>query len=268
MRVTADCQLMNQQFETKAQLVHIGYMKSLFCVVFIWLFSALPVWAITEVDLELVLAADISFSVDEEEAKRQREGYLAALTSEEVIDAILSGPKGSIAIAYMEWADGNSQRLVANWTQISSKADALAFAEIVRAAPFVQGRYTAIGSAIMACIDLIENNQFDGFRKIIDISGDGPQNQGKSLPVARALAAANNITINGLPVLPKDQNPWRPKVKVDVDQYYRDNVIVGANAFVTPANGFADFKEAILKKLILEIAWVPGASENISRAAP
>lgn len=231
-------------------------------------FAGSPAWALVSVDLELVLAADISFSVDEEEAKRQREGYLAALRSQEVIDAILSGPEGAIATSYVEWADDNTQRMVADWTLIRNEADALAFADRVRAAPFVQGRYTAIGSAITACVGMINDNEYDGFRKIIDISGDGPQNQGKSLPIARALAAASDITVNGLPVLPMDRNPWRPKVKVDVDQYYRDNVIVGAAAFVAPAEGFEDFKDAILKKLILEIAWIPGLSHPATRAAP
>ncbi|MBL4596739.1 MAG: DUF1194 domain-containing protein [Robiginitomaculum sp.] len=241
-------------------------MRLLLFIIVCFISPFTPALALTEVDLELVLAADISFSVDEEEAKRQREGYIAALTSDEVIDAILSGPQGSIAISYMEWADDSAQHLVANWTQISTRADALAFADTLRAAPFVQGRYTAIGSAITACVELIENNAYDGFRKIIDISGDGPQNQGKSLIVARALAGANNITINGLPVLPKDENPWRPKVNVDVEQYYRDNVIIGARSFVTPAEGFDDFKEAILKKLVLEIAWVPSAAPTTGAA--
>jgi len=237
-------------------------------IILLFLMSAQASLAATDVDVELVLAADISFSVDEEEAKRQREGYVAALTSEEVIDAILSGPNSSIAIAYMEWADDNSQRLVANWTLIQNREDALAFAEVVRAAPFVQGRYTAIGSAISASVNLIENNDYNGFRKIIDISGDGPQNQGKSLIVARALAAGNNITINGLPVSPAEQNPWRPKVEVDVEKYYRENVIIGSGSFITPANDETSFKEAILKKLILEIAWVPDLVPHQVRAAP
>ncbi|VAV96245.1 hypothetical protein MNBD_ALPHA06-1422 [hydrothermal vent metagenome] len=263
------CQAMNLSFETFAQTGHSLRMRALILLLCIFCLSGKPAWAATQVDLELVLAADISFSVDEEEAKRQREGYLAALTSEEVIDAILSGPNGSIAIAYVEWADDSAQYLVADWTLIRTKEDALAFADILRAAPFVQGRYTAIGSAITACVDLIEQNQFDGFRKIIDISGDGPQNQGKSLPLARALAAGHDITINGLPVLPKDENPWRPRVNVDVEQYYRENVIIGSAAFVTPAEDFEAFQEAILKKLILEIAWVPGAQGTDSaKAAP
>jgi hypothetical protein len=242
-------------------------MRSLFFLIFVFGLPV-PAFALTEVDVELVLAADISFSVDEEEAKRQREGYVAALTSQDVIDAILSGPNGRIAISYVEWADDNSQHMLAPWTEISNEAEARAFAEIVRDAPFVQGRYTAIGSAITACVDLIETNAYDGFRKIIDISGDGPQNQGKSLPLARALAVAKNITINGLPVNPTDESPWRPKVEVDVSQYYQDNVIVGSGAFITPADDFSAFKEAILKKLILEIAFEPSLVSTAVRPAP
>ncbi len=206
------------------------------------------------VDLELVLAVDISFSVDESEARKQRDGYVAALQSEEVVDAISSGPHGRIAVTYVEWADSSMQRIVAPWTIISGPKDADAFASKVRDAPFVQGHYTAIGSMVERALVLFEQNNADGLRRVIDISGDGPQNQGASLETARLRAAERDIVINGLPIISAKQDPWRPRVEVQIDNYYRNQVIAGPGAFVIPAHDFDDFKKAVLRKMILEIA--------------
>jgi len=206
------------------------------------------------VDLELVLAVDISYSVDEGEARKQRNGYVTALQSKEVVDAIRSGPHGRIAVIYVEWADSAMQRTVAPWTIIASKADAGAFAKQVHDAPFVQGHYTAIGSMVERALVLFDINHANGLRRVIDISGDGPQNQGANLETARQRAAGRDIVINGLPIISDQQGPWRPRVKVKIDNYYRNQVIAGPGAFVIPARDFDDFKKAVLRKMILEIA--------------
>jgi len=207
-----------------------------------------------DVDLELILAVDISYSVDESEARKQRDGYVAALQSKEVVDAIRSGPHGRIAVIYVEWADSAMQRTVAPWTIIASKADADAFAKQVHDAPFVQGHYTAIGSMVERAMVLFDVNHANGLRRVIDISGDGPQNQGANLETARQRAAGRDIVINGLPIISDQQDPWRPRVKVKIDNYYRNQVIAGPGAFVIPARDFDDFKKAVLRKMILEIA--------------
>lgn len=207
-----------------------------------------------EVDLELILAVDISYSVDEDEARKQRNGYINALQSAEVVDAIRSGPHGRIAVIYVEWADSAMQRIVAPWTIIQSTADASAFAQKVHDAPFVQGHYTAIGSMVERALVLFELNRANGLRRVIDISGDGPQNQGADLETARQRAAGRGIVINGLPIISDAQDPWRPRVKVKIDNYYRNQVIAGPGAFVIPARDFDDFKKAVLRKMILEIA--------------
>ncbi|PHS25022.1 MAG: hypothetical protein COA84_08375 [Robiginitomaculum sp.] len=207
-----------------------------------------------DVDLELILAVDISYSVDEGEARKQRNGYVTALQSAEVVDAIRSGPHGRIAVVYVEWADSAMQRIVAPWTIIQSEADATAFARKVHDAPFVQGHYTAIGSMVERSFTLFRANNANGLRRVIDISGDGPQNQGANLETARLRAADQDIVINGLPIISQSQDPWRPRVDVQIDQYYRNQVIVGPGAFVVPAHDFDDFKKAVLRKMVLEIA--------------
>ncbi len=222
---------------------------------FVFLITGSPASvAAIDVDLELVLAVDISFSVDESEARKQRDGYVAALQSEEVVDAIRSGPRGRIAVTYVEWADSSMQRIVAPWTIIQSQADAAAFAKQVQDAPFVQGHYTAIGSMLERAMGLFATNNAKGLRRVVDISGDGPQNQGANLETARQRAAAQDIVINGLPIISEKQNPWRPRVSVEIDNYYRNQVIAGPGAFVIPARDFDDFKKAVLRKMILEIA--------------
>ncbi|MFT6461617.1 MAG: hypothetical protein ACJA0Y_001113 [Maricaulis maris] len=207
-----------------------------------------------DVDVELVLAVDISYSVDEEEARRQREGYVAALASEDVIRSIQGGPLGRIAVTYVEWADSGFQRAAADWTVVASEEDALAFASQVAAAPLERGHYTAIGAALADAVNRIESNDYTAPRLIIDISGDGPQNQGLPLDQARALADNAHVVVNGLPVISADSGRWVRPVEVNLDDYFRDNVITGPGAFVLPARTEAEFREAILRKLIIEIA--------------
>jgi len=221
-----------------------------------------------DVDVELVLAVDISYSVDEEEARRQREGYVAALASEDVIRSIQGGPLGRIAVTYVEWADSGFQRAAADWTVIASEADALDFAARVAAAPLERGHYTAIGAAIADSVLRIEQNELSAPRRIIDISGDGPQNQGLPLERARAQADAAQIVINGLPVISQDSGRWVRPVEMNLDGYFQDNVITGPGAFVLPARTEAEFREAILRKLVIEIAGALPSPEELRREGP
>jgi len=219
-----------------------------------------------EVDVELVLAVDISYSVDEEEAQRQREGYVAALASEDVIRSIQGGPLGRIAVTYVEWADSGFQRAAAEWTIISDEEDALNFAATVAAAPLERGHYTAIGSAIADSVQRIENNGYISPRRIIDISGDGPQNQGLPLEEAHALAREAHVVINGLPVISERVGRWVRPVELNLDDYFDENVIFGPGAFVLPARSEQEFREAILRKLVIEIAGAYPSPSELSRA--
>ena len=221
-----------------------------------------------DVDLELVLAVDISYSVDEDEARRQREGYVAALAHPDVISAIEGGPLGRIAVTYVEWADAGFQRAAADWTVIASEEDALAFAAVVADAPLERGHYTAIGSAIADSVRRIETNQYQGFRRLIDISGDGPQNQGLDLAEARAMAEQARIIVNGLPVITDQPGRWVRPVEVNLDAYFEENVVTGPGAFVLPARTPEEFRTAILRKMTLEIAGAAPSAPELMHAAP
>tara|TARA_R110000868_G_scaffold107263_6_gene293452 strand:- start:309 stop:1082 length:774 start_codon:yes stop_codon:yes gene_type:complete len=211
------------------------------------------------VDLELVLAVDVSSSIDEVEARRQREGHVAALADPEVISAIQGGGYGRIAVMYLEWADGDFQRVVAPWTVIGTEADARIFAASLATAPFISGRRTAIGAAIDSSITLIETNGYEGIRQVIDLSGDGPQNSGSSLSEARSRAETALITINGLPIQSERQSPFRPSVSIDIADYFEKQVIAGPGAFISPTNEHEDFVDALKRKLIIEIAGLDPA---------
>ena len=207
-----------------------------------------------KVDLELVLAVDVSSSIDETEARRQREGHVAALADPEVISAIQSGGYGRIAVMYLEWADADFQRVVAHWTVIGTEAAAQAFAATLATSPFISGRRTAIGAAIDSSVSLIEGNAYEGRRRVIDLSGDGPQNAGPSLSAARDRADNALITVNGLPIDNSRQHPFRPSVTINVSAYFENEVITGPGAFISPTNEHEDFVDALRRKLIIEIA--------------
>jgi hypothetical protein len=206
------------------------------------------------VDLELVLAIDISGSVDEEEAALQREGYVKALTDERVIAAMGGGPFGAVAVTYVEWAGEDYQRIVVPWTLIGNREQAARFAGEIEAAPFASARWTSLSGAIDYCATLFDGNGLEGFRRVIDISGDGVNNRGRPPVFARDQAVAAGITINGLPILNDRPNPWGGAAPIDLDRYYEENVIGGPGAFYIAARDFDDFSAAILSKLIREIA--------------
>lgn len=208
------------------------------------------------VDLELVLAIDISRSVDPDEAKLQREGYIEALQHPRVIQAIRSAPYRKIVVTYVEWAGVEVQYTVVPWTVIEDEASAQAFVARIAAAPYNSRNWTSISGAIDYSVPLFENNGFEGTRRVIDISGDGRTNQGRPTAAARDDAVAAGITINGLPIINERLNFYR-QPEIDLGDYYRDNVIGGPGAFMIVAENFGAFTGAILSKLIREIAGEP-----------
>jgi hypothetical protein len=216
------------------------------------------------VDLELILAVDVSGSVDEEEARLQRQGYVAALADPEIVRAISSGMLGRIAVTYFEWAGDTWQVPVLPWTLIDSPRTAQAFAAKLAAAPLGSGPWTSISDAIRTAAPMFDVNDFEGTRRIIDISGDGPNNTGGLVGPERDQAVARRITINGLPIINDRFNISRAPMP-NLDLYYRHCVIGGPGAFLVVARGFKSFAQAIRRKLILEIASPsPGTPGRIS----
>jgi hypothetical protein len=205
------------------------------------------------VDLALVLAVDVSGSVDEAEAALQRKGYVDAITDPRIVKAIGSGILGRIAVTYLEWAGDGWQTPVIDWTMIDGPASANAFAKKLSDAPIGGGPWTSISDAIDFSVALHETSPFEATRKVVDISGDGPNNTGGFVVHARDEAVAKRVTINGLAIMNDRPNFGRVPMP-NLDLYYRHCVIGGRGAFVIVANGFKDFAQAIRRKLILEIA--------------
>lgn len=212
-----------------------------------------PPLAAEPVDLELVLAADGSGSIDDDELRLQREGYAAAIANPKILDAIRGGFHQKIAIAYVEWGAPWSQHTIVDWTVIDGPASAQAFGKQLLTAPRMAESYNSISEAIIYSTNLIENNVYKGRRKIIDISGDGPQMNGRPLPEAKALALLAGITINALVVYKPGGLRSGPYGEPLIEHYQKD-VIGGRGAFAHVAEGREQFAPAILKKMILEIA--------------
>ncbi|MCV0424455.1 MAG: DUF1194 domain-containing protein [Roseibium sp.] len=207
----------------------------------------------SEVDVELVLAVDISQSMDTEEQEIQRAGYVAALTSREFLDAIQVGPIGRVAVTYMEWGGVDEHFIVADWTVIQDASTASHFATKIAEAPLRQVQRTSIASALEKSVFLVQNNQFMGLRQVIDISGDGPNNQGGSVTEMRDRMIASGVTINGLPLMMKsNKNTWQ--AMLNLDHYYEDCVIGGPGSFAIPVRSKEGFADAIRMKLVMEIA--------------
>ncbi|MEP4379927.1 MAG: DUF1194 domain-containing protein [Alphaproteobacteria bacterium] len=204
------------------------------------------------VDLELVLATDVSASIDLDEASLQRDGYIAALTDAAVIDAIRFGFLGRIAVVYVEWA--GAQRTIVDWTIIEDSTGAHAFVDALRSAPRTSGASTSISGALDYAATLFQGNGFNGSRRVIDISGDGRNQAGRPLRFARADTLADGVTINALPLLFYDADGR--ELNPGLDRYYLEHVVGGPGAFALPARGLGAFPEAIRKKLIIEISGV------------
>lgn len=209
------------------------------------------------VDLELILAVDVSGSVDEQEAELQRAGYVAALTDDKVIRAIRSGRRGRIALAYVEWAGDHVRNTVVDWTLIDGADAARAFAGQLNRAPLRVELWTSISGAIDFALDMFSFSPFRGKRRVIDISGDGPNNDGGLVDKARDRAVNKGVIINGLPIINGRPSRYGFAPMPHLDNYYRDCVIGGFGAFIVVANTYNDFARAIRRKLILEIAGPP-----------
>jgi len=208
------------------------------------------------VDLELVLAVDVSRSIDADEFELQRQGYARAITNANVLGAIQSGAIGAIAVSYVEWSGADQQKTVVDWTLIRDPGTAEDFAAAILAAPRSFAAYTSISGAIDYSVRLFETNRYEGSRQVIDVSGDGSNNSGRPVWLARDAAVEVGITINGLAIINDRPNPFsRPEPKLD--DYYRENVIGGSGAFVVIADDFTSFSSAILSKLIKEVAAAP-----------
>ena len=205
----------------------------------------------TEVDIELVLALDISFSMDIEELELQREGYARAFRSAEVKRAIAEGQLGRIAVTIFDWAAYGDQRISIPWTLLDTPASIDAFANQIDAIPIRRASRTSISGAIDFGVAQLQGNRFKGVRVVMDISGDGPNNSGRSVTEARDEALAKGITINGLPILLKRGGMGGIE---DLDEYYKANVIGGPRAFMVPIRTREEFIPVIRTKLLLEIA--------------
>lgn len=210
--------------------------------------------ALIDVDLQLVLAVDVSASIDAEEGRLQRDGYVKALLDPLVSQAIAAGPHGRIAVAYMEWSGPLYQRVVVNWRIVDGPNSALEFADLLDKAPLQGGRRTSISNAILHAIGMFHKSGFNPTRKVIDISGDGPNNGGFYVHRTRYQAFDQGITINGLPILNGRPSPVGIPATADVDLYYEDCVIGGPGAFIVVAETLNSFAAAVRRKLILEIA--------------
>jgi hypothetical protein len=204
------------------------------------------------VDVELVLAVDISRSMDSEEFALQRAGYVAALRHPDFINAVRAGMHGRIAVTYFEWAGTVREETLVSWQVIDSAESADAFARMLENRPVRSFRGTSISSALVFGAGLFDDNAFEGYRKVIDVSGDGPNNIGLPVIAARDAAVMDGITVNGLPILIRPS----PTVR-ELDRYYAECVIGGLGSFVLPIRDASEFATAIRRKLILEVSGAP-----------
>jgi hypothetical protein len=209
------------------------------------------------VDVLLVLAVDVSRSVDEDEARLQREGYRAAVSDPRVVEAMRGGAIGAVAITYVEWAGAEFQRQTLPWMRISTQADASRWAEMLAEAPRQSLSWTSISSAIDFSVALLEAAPFEATRRVIDVSGDGVNNSGGPVEMARDRAVAQGIVINGLPIV-NDRPTFGRRTTMPLDQYFTESVIGGDGAFLVVAEDFESFGAAVRRKLIREIAGLSG----------
>ncbi len=234
-------------------------------VLLAWLASAAA--AQERVDLELVLLADATGSINEAEIRFQRQGYATAITHPDVLGAIAEGYDRRIAVTYVEWGDQFSQAVVVPWTVIDGPDSAEAFAKTLLDRPRLAFGRNAIGSAIDFGHGLIESNDFQGFRRVIDLSADSANTwNGVPIAVARARAVAADITINGLAILCRAGCNGRP-VNYDLEAAFADRIIGGPGSFVVTVDSDDRFAEAVRKKLLLEIAGTTTRQPRIVRLA-
>lgn len=228
----------------------------------------LAVRAAEPVDMLLVLAADVSRSVTEPKFRLQREGAAAAITHSDVVSAMTSGPHKRIAVCFLEWAAIGMQAVVVDWTVIGSESDARRFGDRLVEAPRSFAGSTSISGAIDFSVTQLERAPYTSDRRVIDISGDGNNNSGRSVTEARDEALAKGITINALVILTPLAESFRPEhtnPPGGLEKYFQDNVIGGYGAFTVVAEGHESFGRSLTKKLIREIAALPGRRLAIAR---
>jgi Protein of unknown function (DUF1194) len=224
--------------------------------------AAFPVAAAAaeKVDLLLVMAADVSRSVDSGKFQLQRDGYAAAISDPRVLEAIRSGRIGRIAVSFIEWSGAGSQRVLIDWTGVGNAEEAKSFGDRLLETPRSFADRTSISAAIDFSMGQLAKAPFDSERRTIDISGDGTNNAGRDVTAARDEALAQGVTINGLVILSETPLAWNPdhtNPAGGLAKYYLDHVVGGTGAFVIVAENFASFGQAIIKKLIAEIALSP-----------
>ena len=231
-------------------------MRTLARLLALFLLAATPATAQDrkEVDLALAMGIDISGSIDPDEAKLQREGYVQAFRDPVIVKAILGGPNGRIAVTYYEWSDSWMQKLLIDWTLLDSEAAVEAFANRLAAAPISIARRTSISGAIRYAIPLFGRSPYDAARKVLDLSGDGSNNDGGLVTDMRHEALKERIVINGLPIMNDRPNPFGFPNEADLDRYYLHCVTGGPRSFVEVARSFEDFPRAVRKKLLQEVA--------------
>ena len=225
--------------------------------------------AADEVDLLLVLAVDVSRSIDQAKFMLQRDGYAAAVSNKGVLDAIKAGPHQKIALDFVEWSGFGQQKLLIDWTIIDGEASARRFGDQLVEAPRSFADRTSISGGIEFAAAQIARSPFSAPRHVIDVSGDGTNNAGRDLQAARNEAAGRGIVINGLVILTQGQflfNAEHTNPPGGLEKYYRDNVIGGPGAFVMVAENFNDFGRAIVKKMIAEIAGAPAPRRRLAAA--
>ncbi len=222
------------------------------------------------VDLLLVLAADVSRSVDQPKFQLQRDGYAAAITDPRVMNAITSGATRRIAICFVEWSGAGAQKVVIDWTMIDSPEAARKFSDALVEAPRSFADRTSISGAIDFSLEMLARAPFEAPRRTIDISGDGTHNSGRGLLAAREDALSQGITINGLVILSERPLPWNPEhtnPPGGLAKYFQDNVVGGPGAFVVVAENFQSFGQALISKLVAEIAESPAPAVTTVFAA-
>ena len=230
-------------------------------------FASSATAAVQAVDLELVISTDVSRSIDQEEALLQRQGIAAAFRNPAVIRAITSGFLRKIGVAYIDYSSRAYNKIVIDWTIVHDRESAGAFASRLLAAPLTFGRRTSISDAIELAREMIASNDLEGTRRVIDVSGDGPNNHGRLVDAVRDATIARRITINGLPIV-NQRSAFNSRFFLpDLDKYYQGCVIGGPGAFLVVANSFEDFARAIRRKLILEISGIAPKIDRVRSAS-
>jgi hypothetical protein len=225
-----------------------------------WLGAPARSVAAEAVDLELILAVDVSRSIDAYEFSLQRQGYANAFRDPNVLEAIARGRRGKIGVALIEWSGAAEQKLVVDWMRIANAEDAVGFAQELENEPRSFAGRTSISGGIDFAMPLF-GKVFRGDRRVIDVSGDGVNNSGRPAPEARDAAIALDVVINGLAIINDRPNPipsWRGEPEPPLDLFYIENVIGGPGAFLMVANDFGDFGRALVAKLLREIADADG----------